>query len=113
MRSSGQLNLSIFRAPRFAEGDFRHAASNADAWAWLGRTPEWPDHRLALWGESAGASLIADVLHLWPDVEERRWIRQARVIGNGRGFVGRRLTARVPPDGARSRREHQTEKRCK
>jgi len=63
VRSSGQLNLSIFRAPRFAEGDFRHAASNADAWAWLGRTPEWPDHRLALWGEAGCGK--THLLHIW------------------------------------------------
>ena len=63
MRSSGQLNLSIFRAPRFAEGDFRHAASNADAWAWLGRTQEWPDHRLALWGEAGCGK--THLLHIW------------------------------------------------
>jgi chromosomal replication initiation ATPase DnaA len=63
VRLSGQLNLSIFRAPRFAEGDFRHAASNADAWAWLRRTPEWPNRRLALWGEAGCGK--THLLHIW------------------------------------------------
>jgi chromosomal replication initiation ATPase DnaA len=63
VRLSGQLNLSIFPAPRFAEGDFRHAASNADAWAWLRRTPDWPNHRLALWGEAGCGK--THLLHIW------------------------------------------------
>jgi chromosomal replication initiation ATPase DnaA len=63
VRMSGQLKLSIFRAPSFAAADFRHAPSNADAWAWLRRTSEWPNHRLALWGEAGRGK--THLLHIW------------------------------------------------
>ena len=63
MRPSGQLPLPIFRGPRFAEADFRLASSNAEAWTWLRRTDEWPNHRLALWGEAGRGK--SHLLHIW------------------------------------------------
>ena len=65
MRTSGQLTLAIFRGPRFAEADFRLAPSNADACAWLRRTAEWPNHRLALWGEAGRGK--THLLHIWTE----------------------------------------------
>jgi chromosomal replication initiation ATPase DnaA len=43
--------------------DFREAPANADACAWLRRTPEWPDGRLALWGEAGRGK--THLLHIW------------------------------------------------
>ncbi len=63
MRASGQFTLSIFAGPCFAEADFRLAPSNADACAWLCRTAEWPNHRLALWGEAGCGK--THLLHVW------------------------------------------------
>jgi chromosomal replication initiation ATPase DnaA len=63
VRTSGQFTLSIFRGPRFAAADFRPAPSNADACAWLRRTAEWPNHRLALWGEAGRGK--THLLHIW------------------------------------------------
>ncbi len=63
MRAAEQLALSIFRGPRFAEADFLAAPSNADALAWLTRTAEWPDRRLALWGEPGCGK--THLLHIW------------------------------------------------
>jgi chromosomal replication initiation ATPase DnaA len=59
------LTLPIFRGPRFAEVDFRVAPSNADAWAWLRRTGQWPNHRLALWGEAGRGK--THLLHIWAE----------------------------------------------
>jgi chromosomal replication initiation ATPase DnaA len=63
MSSSGQLALSFFPGPSFAEVDFRRAESNAAACAWLCRTAEWPNHRLALWGEAGCGK--THLLHIW------------------------------------------------
>jgi chromosomal replication initiation ATPase DnaA len=63
MSSSGQFALSFFRGPSFAEVDFCRAESNAAACAWLWRTAEWPNHRLALWGEAGCGK--THLLHIW------------------------------------------------
>jgi chromosomal replication initiation ATPase DnaA len=60
---TGQLPLPIFPGPRFAEADFREAPSNADACAWLRRTGDWPNRRLALWGEAGRGK--THLLHIW------------------------------------------------
>jgi chromosomal replication initiation ATPase DnaA len=65
VRKSGQLTLSIFSEPRFATADFRPAPSNADACTWLRRTAEWPNHRLALWGEAGRGK--THLLHIWAE----------------------------------------------
>lgn len=63
MRLSGQASFALFGGPRFLEADFRDAPSNEDARAWLRRTPEWPDGRLALWGEAGRGK--SHLLHIW------------------------------------------------
>ena len=63
MRGTGQLSLPIFPGPCFAEADFREAPSNADALAWLRRTADWPNHRLALWRETGRGK--THLLHIW------------------------------------------------
>ncbi len=60
---SGQSSFPLFGGPRFAAVDFREAPSNADACAWLRRTQEWPDGRLALWGEAGSGK--THLLHIW------------------------------------------------
>lgn len=45
-----QLPLPFPHRPSYA-ADFLAAPSNEAALAWLERTADWPDHRLALWGE--------------------------------------------------------------
>ena len=73
---SGQLTLSIFGGPRFAAADFHAAPSNADACAWLRRTAEWPNRRLALWGEAGRGK--THLLHIWAErtgaaLRDGRW----------------------------------------
>jgi chromosomal replication initiation ATPase DnaA len=63
VRATGQLPLPIFRGPCFAEVDFCEAPSNADACIWLRRTADWPNHRLALWGEAGRGK--THLLHIW------------------------------------------------
>ena len=65
MSTSGQLPLPLFRGPRFAAVDFREAPSNAAARAWLRRTADWPDRRLALWGEAGCGK--THLLHIWAE----------------------------------------------
>ncbi len=60
---TGQLPLPIFPGPRYAETDFREAESNAGACAWLRRTVDWPNQRLALWGEAGRGK--THLLHIW------------------------------------------------
>ena len=76
---SGQLTLSIFHGPRFAPADFHAAPSNADACAWLRRTAEWPNHRLALWGEAGRGK--THLLHIWAE-------RAGAVLRTGAGLSG-------------------------
>ncbi len=63
MQTTHQLPLPIFRGPRYAEVDFREAPSNAAAFAWLRRTADWPDRRLAVWGGSGRGK--THLLHIW------------------------------------------------
>jgi chromosomal replication initiation ATPase DnaA len=63
VRAASQLTLPIFPGPRFAEGDLREAPSNAEACTWLRRTPDWPEHRLMLWGEAGRGK--THLLHIW------------------------------------------------
>ena len=61
--SPRQLTLDFRYEPRFAGATFLPAASNAAARAWLARPAEWPQGRLALWGEAGCGK--THLLHLW------------------------------------------------
>src|SRR5262245_19552213 len=63
MRATGQMTLPIFSGPSYAEVDFREAASNAQACVWLRRPVDWPNRRLALWGEAGRGK--THLLHIW------------------------------------------------
>ena len=65
MSLTGQLPLLPPVTPRFAAADFREAASNAAALAWLRRTADWSNNRLALWGEAGCGK--THLLHIWAD----------------------------------------------
>ena len=60
-----QLALPFAHRPRFARADFIAAPSNAAALAWLERRrdADWPDHRLALWGEAGSGK--THLLQAW------------------------------------------------
>jgi chromosomal replication initiation ATPase DnaA len=60
---SDQLPLPFPHQPAYAAADFLEAPSNEAALAWLGRTADWPDHRLALWGEPGCGK--THMLRLW------------------------------------------------
>jgi DnaA regulatory inactivator Hda len=63
MQNLRQLPLPFQHSRDFAPGNFHEAASNTDALAWLGRTADWPDLRLALWGPAGCGK--THLLHLW------------------------------------------------
>jgi chromosomal replication initiation ATPase DnaA len=87
VRTTGQLTFSLARRPSFAEADFRTAPSNAEACAWLRRTAEWPDRRLALWGEAGRGK--SHLLHIWAQ-------RTGAVLGAGCDLSG---LPNLPPTG--------------
>jgi chromosomal replication initiation ATPase DnaA len=58
-----QLPLPFQHQPAYAATDFLEAPSNEAALTWLERTEDWPDHRLALWGEAGCGK--THLLRLW------------------------------------------------
>jgi chromosomal replication initiation ATPase DnaA len=65
MTALRQLALPFPHAPHYAAADFCAAPCNAEALAWLDRTADWPQRRLALWGEEGSGK--THLLHLWAD----------------------------------------------
>lgn len=63
MPHAPQLILSFPDAPSYGESDFIHAESNAAVRAWLARPSEWPDRRLAIWGEPGCGK--THLMHIW------------------------------------------------
>jgi chromosomal replication initiation ATPase DnaA len=51
MAGPRQLLLPFPEEPRYEADDFIPATSNAAALAWLERPAEWPERRLAIWGQ--------------------------------------------------------------
>lgn len=81
-----QLALPFPHRPDYATADFIPAASNQDALAWLARTvDDWPDRRLALWGEAGTGK--SHLLHIW--------VRRT----GARLYHGEDLTGMVPSPG--------------
>jgi chromosomal replication initiation ATPase DnaA len=74
-----QLSLPIFGRPRFAEADFCEGPSNAAACAWLRRTGDWPERRLALWGAPGRGK--THLLHIWA-------ARTGAVLRSGAALAG-------------------------
>lgn len=60
---SDQLPLPFPHQPPYAAADFLAAPSNEAALAWLDRTADWPDHRLAVWGQPGCGK--THLLRLW------------------------------------------------
>jgi chromosomal replication initiation ATPase DnaA len=63
MPQAPQLLLPFSDEPEYAESDFIHAESNAAARAWIARPHEWPDRRLAVWGEEGCGK--THMMHIW------------------------------------------------
>ena len=77
--SARQLALPFAYVPRFRVEDFIPAPSNAEARAWLGRTADWPSHRLALHGEAGCGK--THLLQLWAE-------RHGALLLDGPGLRG-------------------------
>jgi chromosomal replication initiation ATPase DnaA len=65
VHATGQLILKFTPNQRLAAADFLHAPCNADAVTWLARTQDWPNGRLALWGEAGNGK--THLLHIWAE----------------------------------------------
>jgi chromosomal replication initiation ATPase DnaA len=78
-----QLPLPFAHRPEFARADFIAAPANADALAWLGRVEDWPQARLALWGEAGCGK--THLLHVWS-------ARHGAAL-----LAGARISATAPP----------------
>jgi chromosomal replication initiation ATPase DnaA len=65
MRTPDQPALPFPRVATHAAVDFVHAASNDAALTWLDRVADWPQGRLALWGDSGCGK--THLLRQWAD----------------------------------------------
>lgn len=65
MHATGQLILKFPPVQRFAAPDFLPAPCNEAALTWLARSGDWPNRRLALWGEAGNGK--THLLHIWAD----------------------------------------------
>ena len=63
MPAQHQLPLPFPRAHRPEAADFVRAATNDAALTWLGRVADWPQRRLALWGQAGTGK--THLLHCW------------------------------------------------
>jgi chromosomal replication initiation ATPase DnaA len=63
VRAADQLTLKFPPSQRFAAADFLEAPCNAAALTWLARTHDWPNRRLAIWGDAGHGK--THLLHLW------------------------------------------------
>jgi chromosomal replication initiation ATPase DnaA len=63
VHATGQLILRFPPNRRLAAADFLHAPCNAAALTWLARTQDWPNRRLALWGEAGNGK--THLMHIW------------------------------------------------
>ena len=88
MPAPPQLILSFPDVPAYADSDFIHAESNAAARAWLARPAEWPDRRLAIWGESGCGK--THLMHIWAR-------RNGAEVHDGHSLRG--LPTALPPSG--------------
>jgi chromosomal replication initiation ATPase DnaA len=58
-----QLPLPFLHRPDFSPADFIAAPANEAARKWLARPADWPQGRLALWGEAGVGK--SHLLHIW------------------------------------------------
>ncbi len=65
MPPARQLTFLFPHEPSFKAADFVAAPSNAAARAWLGRVADWPDRRLAVWGQAGCGK--THLLRIWAD----------------------------------------------
>src|ERR1700723_4672446 len=84
--ASDQLPLPFPHQPTYAAADFLASPSTEAALTWLERTEDWPDHRLALWGDPGCGK--THLLRLWAG-------RRGAAVLAGPDLLG--LPA-VPPD---------------
>jgi chromosomal replication initiation ATPase DnaA len=84
-----QLPLPFPHQPTYAAADFLAAPSNEAALAWLDRTADWPDYRLALWGAQGCGK--THLLRLWAG-------RRGATVVAGPALAG--LPDPPPPGGA-------------
>jgi chromosomal replication initiation ATPase DnaA len=68
VRAIRQQAFTFSYRQRFLAADFQPAPCNATALTWLTRTGNWPERRLALWGEAGCGK--THLLHLWAERTE-------------------------------------------
>jgi chromosomal replication initiation ATPase DnaA len=79
MSAIRQLALPFPDRFDYAAADFIHAPSNAEALAWLRRTADWPDRRLAIWGEEGCGK--SHLLAVWATEKGARPIQAPTLRG--------------------------------
>jgi chromosomal replication initiation ATPase DnaA len=79
MTRTRQFALPFPHRPTYAGAAFLAAPSNAEALAWLDRTPDWPAQRLALWGEAGCGK--THLLHRWAEQTGADWLQGQALRG--------------------------------
>jgi chromosomal replication initiation ATPase DnaA len=65
VHATAQLTLKLPPTQRLVAADFLHAPCNAAALTWLAQTLDWPNRRLALWGEAGNGK--THLMHIWAE----------------------------------------------
>lgn len=79
-----QLALPFTYHPKFVSSDFISAPSNAVARTWLGihhttyLKPDWPERRLALWGEAGTGK--THLLQIWAEREQALYLPGSALV---------------------------------
>lgn len=79
MSEARQLALPFSHTAQYDAADFLADASNAEALAWLARTPDWPGGRLAIWGDEGRGK--THLLHAWAEQEHAALLPGATLRG--------------------------------
>jgi chromosomal replication initiation ATPase DnaA len=65
VHATDQFTLKFPPRQRFVAAEFLHSPSNTAALTWLARTPDWPNQRLAIWGEAGNGK--THLIHIWAE----------------------------------------------
>lgn len=94
-----QIPLDLGFAPSYAAGDFLVSASNAAAFAWVERWPDWPTPHLALWGPPACGK--THLTHVWRTRAQAIMIDCGALAGaSPTSLIGSSMTCAIDGFGA-------------
>lgn len=79
MTTNPQLAFRFPHRHSYLAEDFLVTDANLAAWAWVGRTADWPEHRLLVWGEQGCGK--THLLHVWARRTGAAWYDGTELVG--------------------------------